>query len=189
VSRYLRAARTDRAVRLGVAGGALTSLSGVVGYVVVPIVRRGRVDLEVGFVPLDALAGSPAWYHALVVGLVPLLAGLVGALAAPPERLRDHVTPVKLLGGTVLLPTVTALSLAILSALSLAAGLALGVAQPGERLFTFLLAVPFMLGWGALVAIPLVALVVVAVTACGATGYLFGVGLLAVRRGLGPADR
>ncbi|MXR41627.1 hypothetical protein GRX01_09795 [Halobaculum sp. WSA2] len=191
MSRYLRATLADPTVRLGIAGGALTSASGLVAYVLLPIARGGapgfygggRPGFDAGLVSVEAFASASPRYHALALALPAVTAGAVGALVSPNGGSRHRLTAVKLLGGNVLVPTLTVIGWYLVGSLLLAAGFPSVTARAGERAYTFLFVGLSVLGWGAFVAVPVLAVVITAVVVSTAGGYLLGAGLRSIREG------
>lgn len=97
--------RRDRALSFGLLGGTLTALTGLIGYIVVPVLsgeEQFLIDsaMSAGF----QILGRPLWYHVTVLLLPSFTSTLVGTLLVHRSGVTGRRQPVKLLGSIFTLP-------------------------------------------------------------------------------------
>jgi hypothetical protein len=138
--------RGDRALVVGLLGGSVTSLAGVVAYVLLPYLRgqasglaTALVDGAVGFTGFSPL------YHAVVLVIVPFVTTVVAVSVARRRGLSTRVHDLKVVGSIVLAPFTTVVVLYFVGAVGV--GLAMGSSGDNFALYERLLGIAGMTGF------------------------------------------
>ncbi|MFC6734426.1 hypothetical protein [Haladaptatus sp. DYSN1] len=161
----------DRPLILGVLSGVITSLAGVIGYFLPPLITNAEFYGH-GFVLTDRIfqffAGQTLLYHGIVLAFVPFVSTVLITLVAHQQGLSGFEVDKNIIVGTILGPALTILIAAALAMVLI--GLTDGL---GILWFALLFAQPIVLLFLILV-VPVVAVSTVA-------GYAFVRGLELIR--------
>jgi len=98
----------DRALAVGLVGGSVTSVVGVVAYVLVPYLRGDASGLGAALVDgAVQFTGFSPLYHAVVLVVVPFVTTTVAVSIARQRGLSARTHDLKVVGGIVLAPFTT----------------------------------------------------------------------------------
>jgi len=167
-------ARRDRALVIGLLGGAVTSLTGIVAYFLVPYLRGDVPNLGEALVSgaMEFFGFSPV-YHVFVLVVVPFVCTVVGVLVARRQGLSGQAIDAKIVGGIVLLPFVTALALFIVTVVGIGVYFGLGPEMALYERVMVAVGVAFLgLAIGAIFGIFIAAVVLLGESAGAGAGYL-----------------
>ncbi|KTG10092.1 hypothetical protein AUR64_10880 [Haloprofundus marisrubri] len=170
----------DRALLTGVVGGTIISISGTLGYIVVPAWTADRDFVVAAMGSVFSVTSLPASYHLLVLVLPAVLASLLGTLLLRRWGLRGRSADLKLLGGIVGTPLVVIFFLYVVAAVGFGVGLYLGdlLEQPLRSLSGMLIFAGLALSFGLIALSLLLPVVVSGIGLSTAGGYLLARGIL-----------
>jgi len=135
---WLNRIRGDRALVIGLCGGTVTSLAGVVAYVLVPYLRGDGSGFGTPVVDgAGAFFEFSGLYHVAVLVVVPFVTTAVAVTVARRGELSTRVNDLKVVGSIVFVPFATVVGLYFVGAVSLGLLWALNGADYAlyERLF------------------------------------------------------
>lgn len=126
----------DRVSRLGLLAGGLTSLSGLVGYYVVPIVTEAADSLQGSFasVAVDTISRSSIGHHAAVLTVPSFLVTAGAVILVRHWERSSREADCKLVGGIVLTPILAAVATYLVVALVVAGTFVYGTLLAGLEL-------------------------------------------------------
>lgn len=167
----------DRAAFLGVLGGSLTSIAGLLGYLVLPVLSGDRYWSEMGWQAYQAFTSSPYGYHAVVLVVPSLVGTFAGALWLRNVGRSSREGEAKLVAWNVALPTAAAVGAYVFSSVVLAGAFAVGASGILEGIGGFAVFFSFGLLFGAVFASVVVTGVLIATLAGSASGYVLARGV------------
>lgn len=179
----MSAIRQERALTVGILSGILTSIVGLSGYIVVPLLTGQyqyltNAAMYSGFNVIE----HPLWYHASLLLLPSFLTMLVGTFLVHRWGITERTRTLKLLGGAISTPLLMVL-LAYL-ATAVAFGVLTGASLMGENPLVGLISIPFFtflaLLFGVLAVVYAMPIVCVGVVFGSASGHLLMRGIIRV---------
>lgn len=167
----------DRTTMLGVLGGSLTSVAGLLGYVVLPMRSSDRYVEEVGWEAYQAFASSSNEYHVLVLVVPSFTAMFLGTLLTHRAGRASKQADAELFAWNVALPIAMAVVSFVLSCIVLAGAAAAGPSNALVGIGTFATFLLLGLALGSVFAALAVGGVLVAVLVGSASGYALARGV------------
>lgn len=177
----MSAIRQERTLTLGVPSGMLTSIVGLSGYIVVPLLTgQYRYLTNAAMYSGFNIIEHPLWYHASLLLLPSFLTMLVSTFLVHRWGITERTRTLKLLGGAISTPLVMVL-LAYL-ATAVAFGVAYGASVMGESPLMGLISIPIFtivaLLFGVLALLYAMPIVCVGVVFGSASGHLLMRGVI-----------
>jgi hypothetical protein len=167
--------RGDRAFVIGLCGGTVTSLAGIVAYVLVPYLQGSASGFGTPLVDgAVAFTGVSPLVHVVVLVVVPFVTTTVAVTVAHRRGLSTRSHDLKVVGSIVLVPVATVIVLYFVGAVTLGLWWALGGVGDAlyERFFTAVGITGFALIFGLFFMFAIAAAVLVGELLGAGSGYL-----------------